>query len=54
MYEQEQDEEQFIEPKRARRIRDRARIEVKRSHKNASERVGIHYTRKNKHKERWA
>jgi hypothetical protein len=51
MYEQERDEEQFIEPKRARRIRERTRIQVKRSRKNTPERVGIRYTRKRKHKE---
>jgi hypothetical protein len=51
MYEQERDEEQFIEPKRARRMRQRVRIEVRRSRKHTPEREGIRYTRKRKHKE---
>lgn len=50
----EQDEEQFVEPKRARRIRERTRVQVRRTRKNAPERIAIRYTRKNKHKERWA
>ena len=51
MYEQERDEEKFVEPKRARRMRQRVRIEVRRSRKDAPERVNIRYTRKRKHKE---
>lgn len=47
----EQDEEQFVEPKRARRIRERTRIQVRRSHKGTPERMTIRYTRKRKHKE---
>jgi hypothetical protein len=51
MYEQEQDEEQFVEPKRARRIRERTRIQVRRSHKDRVYSPNIRYTRKRKHKE---
>ena len=55
MYEQEQqDEEKFVEPKRARRIRERTRIEIRRSRKDRAYNVPVTYTRKRKHKEEWS
>jgi hypothetical protein len=54
MYEQEQDEEKFVEPKRARRIRERTRIEIRRSHKHRVYSVPVTYTRRRKYKEEWS
>jgi len=54
VYEQEQQsEDRFIEPKRARRIRERTRIQVRRTRKDRVYSVPATYTRKRKHKEEW-